>query len=87
VKARRRRILGGLPQTRRSLFLTATRREAITLATIGMLRHTHFVERKIILRHLAGRSKPYATSPNDFKGKRTRGLLQTNNKLIGMGRK
>ena len=42
---RRRRIPGGLPQTRHYFFVTVARREGIMLLAIGARRLVHFVGR------------------------------------------
>jgi hypothetical protein len=83
---RRRRRPRGLHQTRHPLFVTAARRKAITLSTVGTQRLVHFVGRKAIMRHLVGRSKPYATSLMFLEEEWKRRLLQSNNKLRGTWR-
>jgi hypothetical protein len=65
----RRKIPRGVNQTRHPLFVTSTRREAITLRVFGMQRHVISMGINTILMKLVGRSKPYATRLIILRGK------------------
>jgi hypothetical protein len=74
-------------QTRHPLFVTTTRGKAISLPIFGVPKYVSFVGRKAILRHLARRINPHATSQTIFGGRMPRRLPQTNKKLRGTWRK
>jgi hypothetical protein len=74
-------------QARHPLFFIVARRKAIELPVVGIPRYVPSMGRKAILRHLARRSKPHATSLNVFRGRMERRLPQYNNKLRGTWRK
>jgi len=56
------------------LFVIAIGRKAIALLVVGTQWYAHFVGRKTIMKYLARRRKPHATSLNGFKGRMARRL-------------
>lgn len=79
----RRQRERSLHQTRHPLFVIVAGRKAIGHST---QRHCHFVGRKAIVRHLAGRTKPHDTRLIGFRGRMERRLPQSNNELRGTWR-
>lgn len=79
----RRQRKRGMKHVRHPLCVIIATRNAIELLVVGTHKYVSFLGRKVILRHIVGRSKPRAKNRFFLRGGMERKLPQTKNKLRG----